>query len=153
VANKPAIITAEPGHIRTIAAGVRLDDLRELEGLSSSPDLILRLSLRSSVLAWTGTVDDVPVCMFGVSPGELGEGRPWMIGTADLDRFAVIFLRRCRAEIEKMLNSFPVLVNYISVDNVRAIEWLRWLGFTISPPLPWGPRRLLFHRFELRRES
>lgn len=152
MAHKPAIIPALPEHVAHIAANVRLDDRRELELLSLSPDRALRFSLRSSLSAWTGTVDDVPVCMFGVSPGELGEGRPWMIGTEDLDRFAVIFLRRCRGQVERMLDLKPVLANYISVDNLRAIQWLTWLGFTLETPVPWGRSRQLFHRFELRRQ-
>lgn len=138
--------------IPTIGKMVRADDRREFEALSISPGMALRFSLRSAIEAWTGTVDGVPVCMFGVSRGELGEGRPWMIGTADLDRYAVIFLRRCRPQVARMLELAPVLANYVSVENVRAIEWLRWLGFTIEAPVPWGPRRQLFHRFELRRK-
>lgn len=152
MARKVEIIPAEPGHVQHIAARVRLDDWRELYALGFAPDIAIRISLRSALMAWTGTVDDVPICMFGVSPGELGEGRPWMVGTEDLDRFAVVFLRRCRKQVEAMLDMFPVLANYVSADNVRAIEWLRWLGFTIEPSLPWGPRRQLFRRFELWRE-
>jgi hypothetical protein len=149
--HRPAIIPAAPEHIPHIAANVRPDDRRELELLGWAPDQALRLSLRSALVAWTGTVDDAPICMFGVSPGELGEGRPWMIGAADLDRFAVIFLRRCRGQVERMLELRPVLANYISVENIRAIQWLTWLGFSMEVPVPWGRSRQPFYRFELRR--
>jgi hypothetical protein len=91
--------------------------------------------------------------MFGVSPGELGEGRPWMIGTKDLDRFAMIFLRRNKAKLKEMLDVRPVLANYVSVKNTRAIAWLTWLGFSFEPPVLWGHGRQPFQRFELRRQS
>lgn len=151
--HKPAIIPAAPEHIPHIARRVREEDRRELALLGLEPDQALRLSLRSALAAWTGTVDDVPVCMFGVSPGEFGEGRPWMIGTADLDRFAMIFLRRNKVKLEEMLDLRPVLANYVSAENVRAIQWLSWLGFTIEAPLSWGRSRQPFHRFELRRQA
>lgn len=152
--NIPEIIPAAADHIPVIGKMVRTEDRRELEALDMSPDLALRVSLRSALAAWTGTIDGVPVCMFGVSPGELGEGRPWMIGTEKLDEplVAVIFLRRCRGQVARMLELAPVLANYVSVENVRAIQWLRWLGFTIAPSVPWGRRRQPFHRFELRRK-
>ena len=146
------IIRAAPEHIVAIAPRVREADARELASLLLSPERALRTSLRTALAAWTGIVDGVPVCMFGVSPGEMTEGRPWMIGTADLDAVAVIFLRRCRLQVARMLQIRPVLVNYVSADNARAIEWLAWLGFTIEGPIPWGPRGALFHRFSMRRE-
>lgn len=150
--HEPAIIEAIAEHVDIVASRVREADAREFASLLLSPKRALRISLRTSLAAWTGTVDGVPVCMFGVSPGEMMEGRPWLIGTADLDKFAVIFLRRCRLQVERMLQIMPVLVNYVSADNVRAIEWLTWLGFTIEAPIPWGPRGALFHRFSMRRE-
>ncbi|BCS54783.1 hypothetical protein [Geobacter sp. SVR] len=151
--NIPVIIPALPEHVRCIAANMRPADVAEIRALAWEPESALRISLRTSLAAWTGTVDGVPVCMFGVCDGEMGEGRPWMIGTADLERYAVIFLRRCRKQVERMLDIRPVLANYVSVDNNRAIQWLTWLGFTIDAPLPWGARRQLFHRFELRRTT
>lgn len=153
IARKPEIIPALAEHIAHIAANVRADDREELNLLGWGAAQALRLSLRSALAAWTGMVDGVPVCMFGVSQGELGEGRPWMIGTGDLDRFAVIFLRRCRVQVERMLDLRPVLVNYVSAENARAIQWLSWLNFTIGDPVPWGRSRQPFHRFELRRQS
>lgn len=150
---KPQIIPALPEHISTIVACIREDDLRELALLSCGPDALLRMSLRTAFAAWTGTVDGVPICMFGVSSGEIGEGRPWMIGTKDLDRFAFLFLRRCRPQVERMLAIRSVLANYVSVDNTRAIEWLRWLGFEFSEPIKYGPKGGMFRRFELRRRQ
>lgn len=151
--HKPEIIEALPEHIAAIASSVRPEDARELASLFLTPERALRISLRSALAAWTGTVDGVPVCMFGVCPGEMMEGRPWMIGTVDLEKYAVIFLRRCRLQVERMLEIRPVLVNYVASENARAIEWLEWLGFTIETPIPWGPRGALFHRFSMRREE
>jgi hypothetical protein len=152
-APKAKVIAADPDHIEHIAANVRPGDMAEMAALGLSPALTLRLSLQTSLKAWTGLVDGVPVCMFGVSEGEHGEGRPWMVGTGRLDDplTAMIFLRRCRKRVEIMLNLRPVLANYVSVENVRAVAWLGWLGFSFSPPFPWGKSRQMFRRFEMRR--
>jgi len=151
---RPEIIPAAPEHIAHIVRHVRAADKDEFAALDRSPEEALRFSLWASLVAWTGTVDGVPVCMFGVCPGgnEM-EGRPWMIGTEDLDAFAVIFLRRCRLQVARMLQVRPVLVNYVSAENTRAIEWLTWLGFTIEAPIPCEPRGALFHRFSMKTKA
>ena len=96
---KPEIIPASADHIPAIAAHVREADRAELWAAScSTPEQALARSLGASRLAWTGTIDGVPVCMFGVAPASiLGDvGRPWMIGTDHLDRHPFVFLRRCK---------------------------------------------------------
>jgi ribosomal protein S18 acetylase RimI-like enzyme len=82
---------------------------------------------------WTGTglIDGVPVCMFGVAPIDMlaGLGQPWLVTTNAVARHERVFLRRCRPVVAAMLDSYPRLTNIVHADNVRAIKWLRWLGF------------------------
>lgn len=145
---KPEIVAAEQYHIPRILAGIREADRDELFALyRQTPAEVLGASFRLSQMAWTGLVDGVPVCMFGVVKVDGDVGRPWMIGTADLDRYAMIFLRRCREQVEAMQRSFTHLENFVDVRNQKAIDWLRWLGFSFSEPEPMGPFSLPFYRF------
>lgn len=152
VKNIPEIIPATLEHAASIAANIREADREELRLLGWEPGRVLRLSLAASFIAWTGTVNGVPICMFGVAPGGfIGEGRPWMIGARDLDRHAMIFLRRCKGQVEEMLSITSLMVNYVHTENRRAIQWLRWLGFEIEEAQPYGPFEAPFHRFTMRR--
>lgn len=149
-----SIVKAEPAHIPWLAANVRPGDQEEFSANYRDAFSVMVEGLQVSTVAWTGMVDDVPICMFGVAPvGFLfpDHGRPWMVGTCMLDDFALLFLRRCRHQVEKMQRLYPVLVNCVAVSNVRAIQWLTWLGFHVEDtPTPVGLRSMPFYRFERR---
>lgn len=138
-----------------IARHVRPDDLAEiaaqtfqhpyysmLRGLKENPDKTM-----------TGLIDGVPVCMWGVVPGGFlfKVGIPWMIGTVHLDTHAHTFLRRCRKPVMELFAGYDTLFNYVDARNTRAIEWLRWCGFTVHEAEPYGLNRLPFHKFTMHR--
>jgi len=154
---KPEIVEAREEHIEAVAAHVRRPDRLELFLSSCDPPAkILRRSFQVSRKVWTGLIDGVPVCMFGVVPGAtLGDvGRPWLVGTDALDRHPFIFLRRCKGCVREMLEDFSTLENYVHQDNDTALRWLIWLGFTITiPGEPMGPFGAPFCRFEMRRDG
>lgn len=108
-----------------------------------------------AVRTMTGLIDGVPVCMWGVAPAGLilKVGHPWMVATTHLDDDlnAKIFLRRCRKPVMALMAGYDTLVNYVDARNTRAIEWLRWCGFTIHDPEPYGLTRLPFHKFTMQR--
>lgn len=127
----PSIVPASSLHIPAIVENMRAEDIEELALLGLTPLYAVENSFEYAKAAWTGLVDGVPVCMFGVSPSDSPlKGRPWMMGTKLLEAHAMIFLRRCRPQVLMMLRLYPFLENFVSVDNKRAIEWLRWLGFS-----------------------
>lgn len=151
--SKAAIVPASKEHIDLIAANVRDADRAEFAALHRHAGAVMSSGLSVSTLAWTGLVDDAPVCMYGVAPvGFLlpETGRPWMVGSKALDDHATLFLRRCKPQVKAMLEAFPVLSNYVAVANVRAIAWLKWLGFSFSDTIDIGG--VPFIRFELRRK-
>ena len=137
-----------------IASQVRDADRDEFAALLTTAEQVMSGGLQVSSHAWTGLIDDVPVCMFGVAPvGFLlpEQGRPWMVGTTQLDDHAILFLRRCRGQVKVMLDAYPYLINYVATFNIKAIAWLQWLGFTVDfTPRLYGAD-VPFYRFELRR--
>ena len=146
----PSIVPAAISHIPHIAANIREADKTELwDYLLMRPMEALTMSLEVSTLAWTGMADDIPVCMFGVAPASTltDTGRPWMIGTRLVDVYAFAFLRRNRKMVEVMKDHYPRLENYVEDCNTRAIQWLKWLKFTIGRPEPIGPFQKPFCMF------
>lgn len=99
--------------------------------------------------AYIGMVDGEPVCAFGVTPISAlsGLGAPWMVGSTALDAHFRGFLRGCGPVVRAMLSQWPRLVNYVDARNLRAVKWLKWLGFIILPPVPYGHDGLPFHPF------
>lgn len=151
---KPEIVPATAQHIPAIAAAVRDADRTELWAYGCVTPLdCLCHGLEYSRKAWTGLIDGIPVCMFGVVPSSIlgNVGRPWMVGTKLLDEHPHVFLRRCQGCLREMREGFDTLENFVDVRNKRAIEWLVWLGFDIwMPAEKIGPYGLPFFRFGMR---
>jgi len=142
------VVAAAAGHVAPIAARMRHADREEAWAAARlEPEAALRLSLAASPLAWTGRVDGRPECMFGVGAG----GIPWLLGSDAVERYATGFLRRNRPYVTRMLETFGHLSNWVDARNTASIRWLRWLGFTIEAPRPFGPSNLPFHPFWMTR--
>lgn len=94
--------------------------------------------------------DDRPVGMFGV--GDINVlarvGAPWLLGTEDLPRHAMIFLRNCPYWVGQLLEGYDTLRNSVDDRNKLAVRWLKWLGFKMSEPVAF--RGHLFRMFEMK---
>ena len=144
------IVNAKPEHIPYIAANIREADEQEIWDMSlMKPKEALEQSLKISCLCWTGLVNGTPVCMFGVAEASVlfKVGRPWLIGTNDIDKCATVFLRKNKRIVKTMLDCFDRLENYVEETNTRSIEWLKWLGFEFGDPVPMGIFKKNFIKF------
>jgi hypothetical protein len=148
-----AIRPATDDDAHALAPVMRAADRLEAEAATGdSPLNALRMSLARSTEAWAGTADGDIVCLFGVAPLCLlgGEACPWLLGSDLVERHAMAFARRNRPMVRRWSAQFPVLRNYVDARHTVAIRWLRWMGFTLQPPVPYGPAQLPFHPFEMR---
>lgn len=146
------VVPAQYWHADAIAANPREADVAELYAQAHvSPEQAMTLGLRLARNARTGFVDGEAVCMFGVTPYSIlrGWGNPWMVGSRALERMSVrkALLRHARAELADMQATYSLLFNFVDDRNERAHHWLRWLGFTLSDPMPYGPDGLPFRFF------
>ena len=147
---KIEIVTAEYEHIPVIADNIRDADRQEMyDYCLLNPTEALERSWSGAKMAWTGLIDDVPVCMFGVSAGTLltGIGLPWLITAKGIEQHSVVFLRRCKPVVMTMARSFDRLENYVSAQNILAITWLKWLGFKFGQEEEMGLFKKPFIRF------
>ena len=151
------VVTYEPaheGHVAILAPRVREADRREIWAASHrDPEHALAHGLRLSDRAWAGYGDGRLACLFGVGPASLlgRVGVPWLIGSDDLVRHQTAFLRRSRPVLATLFDGYDVLTNFVDARNEASIRWLGWLGFRFGDPAPFGPDRLPFYRFELKR--
>lgn len=120
---------------------------REVQACGMTPKEALSLSIRDSVVLWTGVHEEQPRVLFGVTkPVAVGGfAMPWMLATENLP--VVKFLRASRCVFEGWKVLFPEMKNYVDERNIRTIGWLKWLGFKIEPPIPYGPYSRMFVPF------
>jgi len=55
--------------------------------------------------------------------------------------------KRSRYYVLEMKRHFQRLENYVDARQKRSIRWLKWCGFTVENPKPWGTLGLPFHQF------
>lgn len=131
-----AIREAAQDDIACIAARARPADAAEMAALGKTVASAMESGLKVSDWAMTGTLDGVPVCMFGVAPVSLlnGIGAPWMLAAEPLEAAQKTFLKLCRPVVSEMARCYPRLINVVDERNTTAIRWLRWLGFRFDMP-------------------
>lgn len=149
-----AVIPAEYHHIAPVAIHMRQADRDEVQASSGkTPFAALEFSLERSTMAHTVLFDGVPAGIFGV--GDLNllarKGSPWFLGTDLVDANAATFARASVFWRDQLLQRYDVLANLVDDRNAASIRWLRWLGFTLSEPIPVGRGGEMFRLFELRR--
>mgnify|MGYP003701427161 FL=1 len=111
------IIPADESHLATLAAGMRAADRREVwASHRDTPLEALRRCLRQAERAWTVIVDGRPVLMWGVArggsvPSDLGV--PWPLGTDELAKRWVEFLKQSRLGVDLMQECFVRLENSV----------------------------------------
>lgn len=144
------ILPATAEHAESIALRARPADVAELQASSRSTPLEAMLrGIASSTMSYTGFVDGVPVCLFGVAPFSImtGKGIVWMIGSTELDRPRVQreLLRFSHIAVGYMREHYPtMLFNFVDQRNESALRWLRWLGFSFDEPIAYGDDGLPF---------
>lgn len=141
------------GDVWHVASNMRARDVEEVWAASHfTPTEALRMSIAvSRDTVFVGVADGIPVCIYGVEPPSLLGlvARPWMLGTDGIDFHSREFLRRSRSLTRGLSERFPVMENYVDARNEASIRWLRWVGFSVYHPEPWGRDLRPFRRFRM----
>jgi hypothetical protein len=129
------------GDCEYLAPRLRAADLAEIGALDGSAPLAALIeSLSASSLANVMEHNGVPFAIYGVAPedgcSDCTRGISWMLGTDDLKKHSVWFLRNYRGMLDEMHAYFPVIFNFVDVRNEVHIRWLRWAGFTFGKQYP-----------------
>ncbi|CAB4120767.1 hypothetical protein UFOVP5_4 [uncultured Caudovirales phage] len=128
------LVPASPAHVGVIANRMREADVIECRAMGRSPKDALRLGIKTSAEAWTAKVDGRPEAMFGlvITSALGGTATPWMLGTDAIYRHPREMICHGEKVLRRWLDSYPLLGNYVSVDNSRAIRLLRRWGCKIG---------------------
>lgn len=149
-----AIIDATYDHILQLHNDIRKEDIDEIWASSRmSPLECLEYGLNNGVTTKALLINNKPICIWGVVTCHDLEtvGVPWMLGSKELEKYALSFIRVCQEQLFEILNKYMMLTNFVDVRNKKSIKWLKWLGFDFLPPEKYGFDGELFQRFYMRR--
>jgi hypothetical protein len=147
------IIPATVEHIDVIAPRMREADKEEVFAATGrGPRSALLHSLNRSDFAYTVEFDGVPETMFGCGTTSIltKTGAPWLLGTDALEKHYRHFLRGSLYWVDQMRQMYSHLQNVVDDRNEVSKRWLKWIGFTLSEPLPLGYEQRPFRIFEMK---
>lgn len=151
-----AIRTATMADAAFIGPRLREADRTEIElAYGIDPKQAVIDSLKGAHLAFCWTRHGNPVGIVGVNEESWlsDRGCLWCVATNDLDQMVKTF-QKCSKPIRNiMLDQFPVLYNWIHVENTVFLKWSRWLGARVEDPKPYGVQQKPFCYFEYRRDD
>ncbi|MEO1029596.1 MAG: hypothetical protein AAFX02_11145 [Pseudomonadota bacterium] len=144
---------ATSSHVAELLPRLRSADWQEVAASSVLPvghALVMSVARGN---AEVGLIDNEAVVLFGAAPiGMINRAAtPWMVGSNKLERYPITVLRHNRRIIDRWTSQFDHLFNYVDTRNEVSKKWLKWLGFKLHDPRPYGPLGLDFHKFEWRR--
>ena len=117
-----------------IAKNIRQADAMELSLYDFAPIDALKLGFYQSLQPLTVlTSSGSPCAMFGVALTPRADiGSIWLLGTSELFKIRVPFLRQSAMWLEHISRPFSETGNWVDSRNKQHIRWLTWLGFTTS---------------------
>ena len=146
-----AIVPATVDHAQELAPRLAAEHALSAQDFGGEdPVKIIVDGINLSPLCWTGLVDGRPEAIFGMGVGFDGAGWPWLVKSAEAERYRLSFLRGYRRRIAEMLATRPLLEAFISPTHTHLRRWLTFLGFYPAGTAKLGPRSIVFDRWELR---
>jgi len=96
-----------------------------------TPEQSLFYSFTNSTFKYSIVHDEEVIAMGGIyQPADAiaQKARLWFLSSQKLDNVERSFLRQCKNFMGTMLEMYPLLYNFVNVDNKPAVTWLKWIG-------------------------
>jgi hypothetical protein len=133
-----------------LGARLRQSDIDEVTASTGKdPGIAIKEAFLRSCMCWTAFKNGKPAAIWGAASSSAlsSFGSPWMLGSDELNRSAIEIGRASRYYVMRMKQRFAILENYVDARQTKSIRWLRWCGFTLENPEPYGVLGLNFHKF------
>ena len=90
---------------------------------------------------------------FGVTPDNKS-AIPWLLASDELSKIAKQFLPESKAWVDRVVEPYDYVFNYVHASNRKSIKWLKWLGFTLSGnAVIYGYYPAPFYKFTMVKEK
>lgn len=131
----PNIETVEttPLHLRMMSEAMESASAETAVKMGLTPLKALWSSYRQSIICKSAFIDGKLAAIWGVSGSMFGDtGRVWLVLTPETQQYPFRVAFRYRKEINKMLDMFPILEEYVPEGNEKSIRMLELMGFKVS---------------------
>jgi hypothetical protein len=130
------IVDSTQSHLRQLSKTLRVEDRNEILALGMSPEKALSISYKNAIYRKTAFIDEKVAAVWGVSGNFMGEvGTPYLLTSTEVVKITpLLFVRIYKYEVEKMLEIFSSLENYVDVNYTSAVRLLKMIGFTVGEP-------------------
>lgn len=144
------LVEVTPRHVVELLADIRPADRLELEAIRGwTVEHELINAIDSSARARACICDGKVLAIFGDAPHDEVHGLPWMVSSTWIETHRRAFLAECVDVVADMRTRHQKLINFADVRNTHAVRWLKWLGFTFLPAIPYGVNNELFYPFQM----
>lgn len=127
--------------IAALAANLREIDKKEIRAKTDQSfyDVVYE-SVEASAKCYTCEINDEMAAIFGVGIVNItdGHGIIWMLGTDVLRLYPREVMNCTDAMLPLLERGFSKLENFVSVENLRSLKWLRKIGYEIGEPIDFG---------------
>jgi hypothetical protein len=142
--------------ILKLSTNMRPADIAEIwKSNHRTPKEALLNGYKESLLCLTMERRGNPIGMAGICPRTIlgNTASIWLLSSLELDKVQHTFIKRSKWFINLMLEYYPVLENWVDVNNLKAIKWLSFCGAIMKKPQPYGLEKALFRHFYFIRED
>jgi hypothetical protein len=124
---------AQVGDVDIILANCREREREAYARLGQSSHTYLASVLSQSAESFSGLVDGVPCCMWGVVRGSLLSDSAflWLITCYMIEDYPFTFIRRSQIWLADLRKRYHYIHGVVQADNLVSVKWLKWLGFTV----------------------
>ncbi len=129
----PHFRLAKLDDVYDLAPRLRLADVEEIHDAAGLTALsALEFSFKNAIEVNSMIADDGEIIgMFGVNPtADPLLASAWMLCSDRLPEFKKEFLPQSLEWVKETNDKYPILFNYVAKSNLKAIRWLKYLGFT-----------------------
>lgn len=125
-----AVRKALPEDAYSLAPRLRPEDLREIRAVTTGcPGKAIEQGILQSPYTYSITIQNEVVAIFGVNHYSPTVGVIWLLGSNDLLKEKIAFLRQSPNWIKSFHDLYPILFNVVCLWNKLHVDWLKWLGF------------------------
>jgi len=128
-----------------VAANLRPEDRRELEGMGMTPfQVIWGVLLCEDTFAFTNYEGKL-AGVGGVIPDEEGNAYIWTLTTPEIYSMGRTFFRQAKRRIDELTKPYKMVYAQCDVRNKLHHRFLKHLGFKALRTVPTGPDNLPYY--------
>lgn len=136
-----------------VSKHMREEDKEECMAGGLMPNHALSLSYEGALVSYTLLTPNsyIPAAILGVGLSNFGPhmGVIWMLGTDDIRKYKVTFLKNCKPMLNDLyeITNRECFYNYTYSKNTLHHAWLKWLGFKFLREVQLPPDGQTFLEF------